>query len=114
MRSVAGSVQHVDGQVTDRERVAIMHRQTFIGQIDIARHDIGSTMPTGQLQPTGDVVVVNVGLGDVGEGQAVLGEELVNSVDVPLGIHHKGVDTIMGNVTAITQTGRIEDEHVRG
>ena len=43
----------------------------------------------GQRQPAGDIVVVDVRLGHVGDAHAPLGGQAADPVDVPLGVDNK-------------------------
>ena len=55
----------------------------------------------GQGKAAGDVVVVDVGLEDVGQPQALLLEQRQDAVNVALGVHHEGDLAVMDEVAAV-------------
>jgi hypothetical protein len=112
VRGVARGVDDVDGQLADGEGVTVTHRQRLVGHLHIARNDVGGAVPPGQFQAAGDVVVVDVGLSHVRQRQAVLGEQFVDPVEVPLRIDDEGGRAVMGDIAAVTQSAGIQRDDV--
>ena len=76
----------------------------LVGGVDVVRR----AGAPGQRQPTGHVVVVDVGLEDVGEPDTVLLEQVQHPVDVALRVHHERDLAVVDEVAAVTQGGCLD------
>ena len=61
-----------------------------------------------ELQAAGDVVIVDVGLQDVGDSNVMVAGEVQHSVDVALGVHDPGDRAVGDEVAAVAQRGGLE------
>ncbi|MGT2461490.1 hypothetical protein [Sinomonas atrocyanea] len=69
-------------------------------------------MLAGVDQAAGEVVVVDVGLGDVRDLHAGRGGGGLDAVDVPLGVDHEGVLPIVHEVAAVAELRGVDDDDV--
>ena len=94
---------------TTRPGVAVGDRGAGEGHVRRGRHQIGGTSDAGQLQATGDVVVVHVGLRHVRDAHPAPGGGGDHLVDVARRIDdHRGSGPA-GQVAAVAQTLELKD-----
>jgi hypothetical protein len=109
---VAGGGQRPHPQgVADLDGVAVGDRRPVeadrVGGVDQVRRAGGG----GQRRPPGEVVVVDVRLGDVGDAQSVVRGQRGDPVGVPLRVDDQGNRLVMDQVAAVTEGGRLDPGH---
>ena len=76
----------------------------LVGRVHVVRR----AGAPGQCQPAGHVVVVDVGLEDVGEPDVVFLEQVQHPVDVALRVDHERDLAVVDEVAAVAQGGRLD------
>jgi hypothetical protein len=84
------------------------------GDVVRAVDQVGRAGLLGEGQPTGHVVVVDVGLEDVGQAHAVLVQQLEHPVDVSLRVDHECDVAVVGEVAAVTEGGGLDRDDGEG
>jgi hypothetical protein len=82
------------------------------GDVHAVGDDVLRAEDAGQLEAAADVVVVEVGLQDVGDGPAALVEDLLDPVDVALRVDDDGRRAPPDDVAAVTQVGGLDRDDV--
>ena len=72
---MAGRVEHAHGERSDAQLVAVRDPSGLVAEPGSRGHRVGGPVPEGEREAAGHVVVVEVGLEDVGEPHAVLVRE---------------------------------------
>jgi len=98
----------------DLDGFAVAHRGPLEGHLVLGVDQIRGAGAPGEGEAAGDVVVMDVGLEDVRQPQAILGEQGQDAVDVPLRVHHEGNLAVMHEVTAVAQRGRLQRDYGDG
>ena len=108
---VAGRGQRGDPHpVADRDGLAVADRGALEGDVVVLVDEVRRAGAAGERQPAGDVVVVDVGLEDVGEPDAVLLEQVQHPVDVALRVDHEGDLAVVDEVAAVAQRRGVDGE----
>ena len=68
-------------------------------------------MVFGKLQSAGDVVVMDVGLGDMRDPHTRVGDGLVYPVGVPLGVNDHADFAVVEQINAVAQLGRFDRDY---
>jgi len=89
--------------LTDVQGVTVADRHTLVGHVVVRVDVVRRTGDLGKGQATGDVVVVDVRLEDVGDPHPGRGGDRKHAVDVALRVDHQRDPTVMGEVGAIPQ-----------
>ena len=101
---VAGGCQRGDAHPsTHLDDLSIRYGGSEEGHVVLAIDEVLSTGALREREATGDVVVVDVGLEDVGEPDPVLLEQGEDPVDVALGVDHERDLTVVNEVGPVTQ-----------
>jgi hypothetical protein len=86
---------------------------TEIGKLDVRRNHVSGAVLLGELVAAVYVVVVDVCLAHVGNGESVFGDERFDPIGVALRIDDEGVDAVVNDVPAIPEPGGVDDDDVR-
>jgi hypothetical protein len=105
---VARGVQDPQPERPGVQHVSVSNRVVLEAGIAAGGQDVGCAGARGELEPAGDVVVVHVGLEDVGEAQAALLDEVEDPVDVTLRVDDDGDLPVGGQVAAVAQAGGLD------
>ena len=89
--------------VPDLDDLAVAHRGAVEGHLVLAVDEVRGAGALRERQTAGDVVVVDVGLEDVGEAHAVLVEQVEDAVDVALRVDHEGDLAVVDEVAAVAE-----------
>src|SRR5215475_13734514 len=95
----------------DPDDLTVAHRRALEGHLILSVDEVGSSGAPRERESAGDVVVVDMGLEDVSQPQALLVEQAQDSVDVPLGVHHEGDLAVVHEIAAVAQRGRVERDN---
>ena len=79
--------------------IGVRSKDDVVGGVD----EVRGTGGLRQGEPAGDVVVVDVGLEDVGEPDAVLVEQAQHPVDVALRVDHERDLAVVDEVAAVAR-----------
>lgn len=115
MRSVPGGGESPQRQtLVDRDGVAVGHGGAVEADVRPGRHQVGGAGDTGQLQAAADVVVVHMGLDDVGDAHSAPGGGGDDLIDVARRVDdHRGTGPA-GHITAVAQALElqgVDEEH---
>ena len=117
MRRMARGMHDRDVKVADPEGVFVAYRNHIcfaeVGEVHIRRNHVLRSVQFRQLVPTIDIVIVDMGFGDVGECESVLGKDALDTVSVALGVNHERVNAVVNYITAITKSGSIDGDDMR-
>ena len=89
--------------VPDLDGLAVRDRGALEGDLVGGIDEVRRTGAPGQGEAAGDVVVVDVGLEDVGQPDLVLGQQVEDPVDVALRVDHERDLAVVDEVAAVTQ-----------
>ena len=108
---VAGGRQRGDAHAsTHLDDLSVRHGGAGEGHVVLAVDEVVGTGPLREREAAGDVVVVDVGLEDVGEAYAVLVEEGQHAVDVALRVDHERDLAVVHEVAAVAEGGGVDHE----
>jgi hypothetical protein len=111
---VSGRGNHGDRQVADPDDLPIGDRLTLechrVGRID----QICGTVGTRKGESAGDVVVVQMSLGDMGDGDSGISRRRLHSVDVTLWINDERDRAVVHQIAAISQLRGFDNDDVHG
>ena len=124
-RLVAQDITHVRVRVTRRvqdgkahrsdvDDVPVGHRSAGEAHVVAVRDDVFGAEGAGEFQPAGHVVVVDMGLENMGDRDAVLAGEVEDPVDVALRVDHRAAAVGADQVAAVAEAGCLDDGHVHG
>ncbi len=108
MVGVAGRVQHQQPHLTCFEHVAVADGVVVEIGVTAFRKHVRRLRRPAELQAPGDVVVVDVGLQDVGHPYAALLDQAQDPVDVSLRVHDHGNRAVGGQVAPVAETGSLD------
>jgi hypothetical protein len=109
---VPGGVEDPDEAGVGGELRLVLHLMGGEGDVHARGHDVLGLQHPGELEPAADVVVVEVGLQDVGHGPAALVEDGFDPVDVALGVDDDGGTAASDHVAAVSQVGGLDRDDV--
>ena len=92
----------------DLDDLSVRDRGAVEGHLVLAVDEVVGTGALREGEATGDVVVVDVGLEDVGEAYAVLVEQGQDPVDVALRVDHDGDLAVVHEVGAVAERRRLD------
>ena len=108
---VAGGCQRSDAHPsTHLDDLSVRHGGAGEGHVVLAIDEVLGTGALREGEAAGDVVVVDVGLEDVGEAHAVLVEQREDAVDVALRVDHEGDLAVVHEVAAVAEGGRLDGD----
>ena len=115
LRPVAGGCKSRDGDLADRDRVAVGERLVLELDPCAGRHVDGGAGRLGQAALAGDVVGVVVRLEDVGDPEAVLLGELEVGLDVPFRVDDRRLAPVGDDVGRAPEilVQHLPEEHSR-
>ena len=101
-----------DRQRTDPDGLPVRDRLPL--EVNRVRgvHEVARAVRPGQFEPAGEVVVVDVGLGDVGDGDAGVAGGCLDAVRVPLRVDDQRHGAVMDEVAAVPELGGLDDDDV--
>src|SRR5215469_3749000 len=111
---VPGGGQHPDLHPADLHGVAVADRGALEGDGVIAIDQVGRAGRPGQREAAGDIVIVYVRLGDVGDAHASAGGQRGHPVGVPLRVDDQGGLTVVHEIAAVAELWRLDLEHFHG
>ena len=94
----------------DLDDVAVADRRPVEGDVVGGVHVVRGAGGLGEGQAAGDVVVVQVGLEDVGDADAGLAGEVEHAVDVALRVDDEGDLAVVGEVAAVAEGGGLDGD----
>ena len=94
----------------DVDDLAVGDRYPLVGHRVRRVHMVGGTRGPGQRQAAGHVVVVDVGLEDVGDPHPTGRGQGQHAVDVPLRVDDERDFTVVRDIAAITERGRVDGD----
>ena len=101
---VAGGSQRGDAHPsTHLDDLSVRNGGAVEGHVVLAVDEVLGTGALRESEPAGDVVVVDVGLEDVGEAHVVLLEQGEDAVDVALRVDHEGDLAVVHEVAAVAE-----------
>ena len=92
----------------DLDRLAVTDRGPLEGDLVLGVDVVRRAGALGQSEAAGDVVVVDVGLEDVGQPHLVLLQQVQDAVDVALRVDHEGDLAVVDHVAAVAERGRLD------
>ena len=111
---VAGSVDDIDGHRAHFKGCALTHGRGVKVKIYISGYHVGGAVARRKLQSAGDVIVVHMRFGDMSHGEPMLGKNLLNPINIALGVDHQRMRTVVGDVTTVTEAGRVNVDDMGG
>lgn len=105
---VAGGGEDGDGEAAELQDVAVPDALPLELHRLVGGDEVGHPQRAGEVEATGDVVVVDVGLEDVGQSDPVGIEDLQHPVDVALRVDDQGGAAVADDVAAVPQRGRLD------
>jgi hypothetical protein len=114
---VAGRGRRAQGQAgfsVDLRTVAVARRYALEGDAGSGRHEVGGARDPGELQATGDVVVVDVPLDDVGDPHPAPSGRRDHLVDVSRWVDRHRRALTAGETAAVAEPrhlDRVDEEH---
>jgi hypothetical protein len=96
----------------DRDRVAVPDRRPLEGDAVVRVHVVRRSGGPGEGQASGQVVVVDVGLEDVGHRDPVALEQREHPVDVALRIDDERELAVVDDVAPIAERGSLDRQHL--
>ncbi len=87
---MAGRGQGPEADRPDVERLTVGQRPVLVGEFGTGPDQVGGSGQRGEITPTRHVVVVEVGLDDVGDAQVVRPHGVEIDVDVTSRVHYRG------------------------
>jgi hypothetical protein len=109
-RGVAGGVQGRDPHGARGQLVAVADAHRRDVEVVVGGEHVGGTEPLGERGAARDVVVVDVRLEHVGDGQAAGRDQVEHPVEVALRIDDDGDLTVGRQVAAVPQGGGLDGE----
>ena len=106
---VARGVQDLEVNRPGVDDVAVGDRASVVVDVIACRHCVVGADGAGQFEPSGDVVVVQVGFQHVGDADLALLREVEYAVDVALRIDHDRDAVVGDQVAAVTESGGFDD-----
>ena len=111
---VAGSRHHSNRERAHFDDVAVAHATVIEGQDLCCGVQVGGAGAPGQGEPAGDIVVMQVGLGDVGDGDHGVVGGRQHAVEVPLGIDDQRHLAVVHQVAAVPERWCLDGLDVHG
>ena len=111
---VSGSVQHAEPHRAGLEVVPVGGRHPVVGDGVTGRDDVVGAHADGELEATGQVVVVQVGLQDQRDADGPLLGQGQHAVDVALGVDHDADPAVADQVAAVAEAGGLDDVDLHG
>ena len=109
---VAGGEQRAHAHQAALEHVAVGQSGPIEADLIVRVQAVGRIEHRGQCVAARHIVVVDVGLDDMGHVEAVLMEHVEDAVDVALRIDDHGLRAVMRDVAAIPQRGGLDGDDV--
>ena len=97
-----------DGEGADAELLPVRDRIALVGDLLLGPHEVGRRVSAGQDEPAREVVVVQVGLGDVRDPHARGLRGLLDPVRVPLRVDDERDLAVVDQVAAVPELGCVD------